>query len=138
MAEAARALGRPAGVHLKLDTGMHRVGLWPPEEAPTFAQRILDAGLELEGLWTHFADSELDDAGTLEQLTRFRAAADALAAVGIAPGVLHTANSGATIRFPQTHLDVVRPGARPCTGSTPAAGSPAHSACGRRCRGVRP
>ena len=111
VAEAAWALGRPAGVHLKLDTGMHRVGLWPPEEAPTFAQRILEAGLELEGLWTHFADSELDDAGTLEQLTRFRAAADALAAVGIAPGVLHTANSGATIRLPQTHLDVVRPGA---------------------------
>ena len=111
VAEAARALGRPAGVHLKLDTGMHRVGLWPPEQAPAFARRVLEAGLELEGLWTHFADSELDEAGTLEQLTRFRAAADALAAVGITPGVLHAANSGATIRFPQTHLDLVRPGA---------------------------
>jgi alanine racemase len=111
VAEAARALGRPAGVHLKLDTGMHRVGLWPPEDAPAFARRVLDAGLELEGLWTHFADSELDDAGTLEQLARFRVAADALAAAGITPRVLHAANSGATIRFPQTHLDLVRPGA---------------------------
>jgi alanine racemase len=111
VAEAARALGRPAGVHLKLDTGMHRLGLWPPDDAPAFARRVLDAGLELEGLWTHFADSELDDTGTLEQLARFRVAADALVAVGITPGVLHAANSGATIRFPQTHLDLVRPGA---------------------------
>ena len=111
VAEAAQALGRPAGVHLKLDTGMHRVGLWPPEDAPAFARRVLEAGLELEGLWTHFADSELDDAGTLVQLARFRAAADALAAAGITTGVLHAANSGATIRFPQTHLDLVRPGA---------------------------
>ncbi len=111
VAEAARALGRPVGVHLKVDTGMHRVGLWPPEDAPAFARRILDAGLELEGLWTHFADSERDDAGTLEQLARFRAAAEALAAARITPAVLHAANSGATIRFPQTHLDLVRPGA---------------------------
>ena len=111
VAEAARALGRPARVHLKLDTGMHRVGLWPPEDAPAFARRVLDAGLELEGLWTHFADSELDDTGTLEQLARFRVAADALLAARIGPGVLHAANSGATIRFPRTHLDLVRPGA---------------------------
>jgi alanine racemase len=111
VAEAARALGRPVGVHLKLDTGMHRVGLWPPEEAPSFAGRILDAGLELEGVWTHFADSELDDEGTLRQLARFRSAVDALAARGVTPRILHAANSGATIRLPQTHLDLVRPGA---------------------------
>jgi alanine racemase len=111
VSEAAQALGRPLGVHLKVDTGMHRVGLWPPEDAPAFAGRILEAGLELEGLWTHFADSERDDEGTLEQLARFLATAEALAAAGIAPGILHAANSGATIRFPQTHLDLVRPGA---------------------------
>ena len=111
VAEAAQALGRPVGVHLKVDTGMHRVGLWPPEGAPAFARRILEAGLELEGLWTHFADSERDEAGTLEQLARFRATAEALAEARIAPAVLHAANSGATIRFPQTHLEMVRPGA---------------------------
>jgi len=65
LAEAGRALGRPVGVHLKVDTGMHRVGVWPPEEAPAFARRILDAGLEIEGAWTHFADSERDDVRTL-------------------------------------------------------------------------
>jgi len=111
VADAARAIGRPAGVHLKLDTGMHRVGLWPPEEGPAFGRRILDAGLWIEGVWTHFADSELDDDGTLGQLARFRAAVQALAAAGITPPIVHAANSGATIRFPQTHLDLVRPGA---------------------------
>ena len=58
LAEASRSLGRPAAVHLKLDTGMHRVGLWPPERAAAFARRILGAGLRIEGVWTHFADSE--------------------------------------------------------------------------------
>lgn len=111
VAEAARATGRPVGVHLKLDTGMHRVGLWPPEDAPAFARRILDAGLELEGVWTHFADSEGDDEGTRRQLASFRSAVEALAADGIRPPLLHAANSGATIRLPETHLDLVRPGA---------------------------
>jgi alanine racemase len=111
LAEAARALGSPGRVHLKLDTGMHRVGLWPPGEAPAFARRILDEGLEIEGVWTHFADSEGDDEGTRRQLAAFRSAVDALAADGIRPGVLHAANSGATIRLPETHLDLVRPGA---------------------------
>lgn len=111
LAEAARALGRPAGVHLKVDTGMHRVGLWPPSAAPTFARELVDAGLELEGLWTHFAASEEDEDGTREQLGRLLEARDAVVAVGIRPRLLHAANSAATIRFPETHLDLVRPGA---------------------------
>lgn len=111
VADAARALGRPVSVHVKLDTGMHRVGLWPPERAPEYARQILEAGLEIEGLWTHFADAERDDEGTLEQLARFRSATDALGAAGVRPRILHTANSAATIRFPQARLSLVRPGA---------------------------
>jgi len=110
-AEAAGAIGRAVGVHLKLDTGMHRVGLWPPERAPDFARRILDAGLELEGLWTHFAASEEDELGTREQLGRLLSARDGLAADGIAASMLHAANSAATLLYPETHLDLVRPGA---------------------------
>jgi alanine racemase len=111
LSEGAGAVGRPVGVHLKLDTGMHRVGLWPPQEAPAFARRILDAGLGLEGLWTHFAASESDEAGTREQLARLLAAREALEAAGIAPSMLHAANSAATILYPEAHLDLVRPGA---------------------------
>lgn len=109
--QAAGSTGRPLGVHLKIDTGMHRVGLWPPEDAPAFARRILEAGLELHAMWTHFSDAETDDEATLEQLRRFRDAVRAVTETGPGRPLLHTANSGATIRFPQTHLDLVRPGA---------------------------
>jgi alanine racemase len=111
LAEAAGSVGRPVGVHVKLDTGMHRVGLWPPEQAPGFCRRVVDAGLVLEGLWTHFASSEADEATTRAQLARLLAAADAVRAEGLEPGSLHAANSAATILYPQSHLDLVRPGA---------------------------
>ncbi|MGZ5353242.1 MAG: alanine racemase [Actinomycetota bacterium] len=121
VAEAAGSLGRPVGVHLKVDTGMHRVGLWPPGAATAFARLIADAGLELEGLWTHFASSEEDEEGTLGQLRRLLEVRDALEREGVHPGLLHAANSAATIRFPQAHLDLVRPGAA-LYGLDPGAG----------------
>ena len=121
VSEAASPTGRPVGVHLKLDTGMHRVGLWPPEDAPAFAQKIVEAGLLPEGLWTHFPDSEQDAAGTLEQLERFLSCHDLVSAAGIRPRTLHAANSGATIRLPETRLDLVRPGAA-LYGLDPGAG----------------
>jgi alanine racemase len=96
---------------VKLDTGMHRVGLWPPEAAPAFCRAVVDAGLELEGLWTHFASSESDEALTRLQLERLLAAAEAVRAEGLEPRLLHAANSAATLRYPETHLDLVRPGA---------------------------
>ena len=110
LSEAADALARRVGVHLKVDTGMHRVGVWPPSGARDLARRIVDAGLELEGLWTHFAAAEEDEDGTREQLRALLETRDALLAEGIAPRMLHAANSAATIRFPETHLDLVRPG----------------------------
>ena len=97
-------------VHVKIDTGMHRVGVWPPEDAPAFAGRVEKAGLEVEGLFTHFARSEEDEVTTKEQLARFLEAADAIRAAGVSPRLLHAANSGATILYPETHLDLVRPG----------------------------
>lgn len=127
LAEAAGSLGRAVGVHLKVDTGMHRVGVWPPSAAPAFARAIVDAGLELDGLWTHFAAAEEDEDGTREQLRRLLETRDALVREGVAPGLVHAANSAATIRFADTHLDVVRPGAAvygldPGGGIGPAAG----------------
>jgi len=97
-------------VHVKIDTGMHRVGVWPPGEAPAFARRVQDAGLEVEGLFTHFARSEDDEVTTKEQLARFLEAADAVRSAGVSPRLLHAANSGATILYPESHLDLVRPG----------------------------
>jgi alanine racemase len=107
LSEAARG---PVPVHVKLDTGMHRVGVWPPEEAPAFALSVLAAGLEVEGLFTHFARSEEDEVTTKEQLERFLEAAEAVRSAGVSPRMLHAANSGATILHPESHLDLVRPG----------------------------
>jgi alanine racemase len=111
LAAAARAVGTDVAVHVKLDTGMHRVGLWPPSDAVALVRRVLEAGLAFEGLWTHLAMAETDDEGTLAQLAHLLEARDALAREGIEPRLVHAANSAGTIRFPQARLDLVRPGA---------------------------
>ena len=100
----------PVAVHLKVDTGMHRAGFWPPEDAPGFAREIVRRGLRLEGLYTHFACADEDASGTTKQLRWLLAVADRLRAEGIHP-LLHAANSAATILHPETHLDMVRTGA---------------------------
>ncbi|HEX5936997.1 MAG TPA: alanine racemase [Actinomycetota bacterium] len=105
---SAAARGR-VGVHVKIDTGMHRVGVWPPEETPAFVRRVRAAGLELEGLCTHFACAEDDEVLTKEQLSTFLEAEEAVRAGGDRP-LCHTANTAATILYPETHLDLVRPG----------------------------
>ena len=107
LVDAAR--GRVA-VHVKVDTGMHRVGVWPPEETPAFAARVEAAGLEVEGLFTHLARSEDDEPTTEKQVAWFLETAEAVRAEGPTPRILHAANTAATIRHPESHLDLVRPG----------------------------
>jgi alanine racemase len=110
LAEAARDAGRPVAVHVKVDTGMHRVGL-PPEAAPSFCAAVREAGLGLEGLWTHFAlADEPEDPFTAEQLKRFLEAADRVATAVGRPPYLHAANSAAVLAHPEAHLDLVRVG----------------------------
>jgi alanine racemase len=110
LADAAGAVGGSIGVHVKVDTGMHRVGL-PPESAVSFAGSVSEAGLDLEGLWTHFAMSEeLDDPFTEIQLRRFLDVVDRLKAAGVRPRYLHAANTGAAIAHPSARLDLVRVG----------------------------
>lgn len=107
---ALAGIGWTGGVHVKVDTGMHRVGL-PPDGAAAFCSAVRDAGLRLEGVWTHFARSEeLDAPTTAEQLKRFVETLDALKAEGHRPRYRHAANSGAAIAWPEAHLDLVRVG----------------------------
>jgi alanine racemase len=110
LVEAARRVGRDSPIHVKVDTGMHRVGLHPPERAVEFVERAVRLGCRFEGLWTHFATAEDDEATTMTQLETFLAVADRLGAEGLRPRYLHAANSAATIRYPETHLDLVRVG----------------------------
>jgi alanine racemase len=107
---AGRDLGRAVGVHVKLDTGMHRVGL-PPERAGEFVRRLVEGGLEFEGLWTHFAKADEPlDPFVRAQLDRFVQTLDRLAASGLKPGLRHVANSAAIMALPASHFDLVRLG----------------------------
>jgi alanine racemase len=113
---ALRALAQAAppdgvGVHVKVDTGMHRVGI-PPQEAPGLVEDAVAAGLRIDGLWTHFARAEEPgDPTTARQLQLFLEVCSELESRGIRPRYRHAANSGATIAAPETHLDLVRVGA---------------------------
>jgi alanine racemase len=107
LAKAAADLGRTVAVHVKVDTGMHRIGVFPRDGLADFVADVVSAGFDVEGLWTHLARAEDDEATTTDQLTAF---AEAAASLPIRPRILHAANSAATIRYPQAHLDMVRPG----------------------------
>lgn len=112
LATRARELGAPpARVHLKVDTGMRRVGC-EPDDALVLAQRIAaDPHLHLAGTMTHLAVAdEPGNVGTDAQLNRFDAVLGSLRAAGIDPGVRHAANSAATLLHPRSHLDLVRVG----------------------------
>ncbi len=103
--------GRTVGVHLKLDSGMGRLGERDPSALVELARRCASDGpLELAGVWTHFATAdEPDDDFLEEQLATFRPVAAAVRE--IAPGcTVHAANSAATLREPKTHFDMVRCG----------------------------
>jgi alanine racemase len=98
-------------VHIKVDTGMHRVGI-PPDEALGLAERARAAGLHVDGLWTHFAlAEEPGNPTTARQLELFLGVCGALEGRDIRPRYRHAANSGATLAAPETHLDLVRVGA---------------------------
>jgi alanine racemase len=100
-----------AGVHLKIDSGMGRLGV-RPEESLDFCQFLSRLpGLRLEGLMTHFATADFQDKSyTRYQLGRFQEIADRLEAKGFQFPLRHAANSAAIIDLPESHLDLVRPG----------------------------
>jgi alanine racemase len=98
-------------VHVKVDTGMHRVGSTPAEAVELAALVDSTPGLRLEGFWTHLAVSdELGNAYTSEQLDRFDAACAALVERGHRPPILHAANSAAALWHPRSRHGMVRCG----------------------------
>ncbi len=107
----ARAGAPPLAVHLKVDTGMHRVGA-DPADVPGLAGAVAERPeLVLEGLWTHCAVA--DEPGhpfTTVQAGRFDAVVAQLTAAGVAPPMLHVANSAATLDRPGLRHDLVRCG----------------------------
>ncbi len=98
-------------VHLKVETGTHRQGLDRAELAPV-AALLLEAGVTVEGAYTHFADIEdtTEHRFAQQQFERFNRRLKALDAAGLRLSLPHTACSAATILFPHTHFDLVRVG----------------------------
>ncbi len=113
-ARAARKLGVRLNLHMKVDTGMHRVGADPSQALPLMASINDDPALHLEGLWTHLAVADgttaEDRSYTTEQLDRFDRVVAEAGAEGNRPAVLHAANSAGAIAWPEARYNMVRTG----------------------------
>lgn len=115
LSRAARDLGREARVHVKIDSGMARLGL-RAEDVPgviTFFEALRELpGLMVEGIFTHFATADsADQTYARRQLERFQQVLAALGERGLRPPLTHAANSAATLALPEARFDMVRPGA---------------------------
>jgi len=111
LGKAAVHRGVEAPYHLKVDSGMHRIGV-RAEDAAEFARGLHDfPGLVHQGTFTHFATADVPgDWDVQRQIQRFTEALAEMRTEGVDPGIVHAANSPATILYPETHFDMVRCG----------------------------
>ncbi|MDD4360078.1 MAG: alanine racemase [Syntrophaceticus sp.] len=111
-ATVAKRLGKKARVHVKIDTGMERLGFTPNADTVDLICRLAHLpGLDVEGIYTHFATAdEADKTFAEEQFARFQQLLKQLAARHVYIRWRHCANSAAILDLPYTHLDMVRPG----------------------------
>lgn len=110
--QKASSLGKTANIHIKLDTGMSRLGFEISDEA---IEKIIDISkfenVNIAGVYTHFAVAdEQDKTYTYEQYKKYMYIADALEQRGVEIPIKHVCNSAATIDLPELHMDMVRPG----------------------------
>jgi alanine racemase len=113
IAERARALGPKARVHLKIDTGMRRIGVEPEDAIPVMREIVrMSHDIDFSGVSTHFATSdELDQTFLKRQLDIFTSVIREAKQAGITLPAIHAANSGAILQCPrETAFDMVRPG----------------------------
>jgi len=107
----AAGSGKPATVHIKVDTGMGRVGLFIQSALSLVKYACQQSHLFVEGLYTHFATSDTKDKSyAIQQLQSFNRLIDDLRAEGIRIPLIHAANSGAILDLPEAYFDLVRPG----------------------------
>ena len=124
LSAAAVKAGKTLNIHIKVDTGMGRLGfLWLNEASPPsddeedwdfYQTGIYELcglpNLRVEGMFTHFAAADGDEEYTGEQLRRFLDLRDRMEDWNILPEICHCAASAAVLNYPQTHLDMIRPG----------------------------
>lgn len=115
LAGAAKEADKPAQVHIKLETGLNRVGICPGEELAALIQELKEAApwVSVSGTYSHFADAEGQDRPRSEaQAALFAQGLSQLEQTGIDPGCRHLSNSAASEWFPQGNYDAVRLGRR--------------------------
>ena len=111
LSEAAVRAGKEARYHLKVDTGMTRLGVGAGEIESFLAAAAELPGTSLRGVFTHFASAEREDGEyTRRQMKVFREALSSLDALGVKYGLAHAANSAALQRFSDSRMDMARPG----------------------------
>lgn len=115
LSRLAQSLGKNLKVHIKVDTGMGRLGFrWEDGDNTAVADQMAALcalpGLEVEGMFTHFAAADGDEAYTMAQFTRFLDAKKALEERGVHLKIYHCGASSAVLHYPCTYLDMVRPG----------------------------
>ena len=110
IAKKAAREGKQAGLHLKIDTGMSRLGA-APEAFPELAEFVgKSKNLRIESVFTHLSSADEDPEYTLLQLSRFDDILSKVKSMGIDINLAHCANSAALLTFPQSQYDMVRPG----------------------------
>lgn len=112
LSKLAVSMGKQVPIHLALDTGMSRIGMEPDEAGADLAAAIAALpGIEVEGMFTHFAKADETDKGPAKlQLERYLHFAELLHARGVKVPIRHCSNSAGIIDLPQAHLDLVRAG----------------------------
>ena len=112
LSNAATAMDCEARIHIKVDTGMGRVGFLAGYQAVkeiTWIRAL--PGIVIEGMYTHFATADEEDVRFVwQQFEQFMSISDELNRIGLSIPIKHVCNSAATMRFPAMHLDMVRPG----------------------------
>ncbi|MFD1416000.1 alanine racemase [Oceanobacillus jeddahense] len=110
--QAAKTLQKKAKVHIKIDTGMTRIGVRTAEETIHLCQSLDQEEIELEGIFTHFAEADNGESSdyTYQQFESFQHVYQAVEAKGYPIPIKHCCNSAGTIAYPDMHLDMVRVG----------------------------
>ena len=113
LSEKAVSMGKVCKIHLKIDTGMTRIGMTADSEGLTLIRQICELpGLEIEGIFTHFATAdETDKSKTVQQLQKFQSFVEMVEQeMGIHIPMKHCSNSAGILEMPQANMDVVRAG----------------------------
>ena len=111
LAQAAASVSTPYPIHLKIETGMGRLGINSHEFIRLFNSRSIPSMLHIEGLMTHLAEADgPTTVQTEEQLARFRNAIEIITKAGFRVPLIHAANSAGAVRFPDAQFSLVRPG----------------------------